>query len=453
MRSNINKFIESWASKGGQVHSTEELLDWIRESNLTVNVDIKKIRPEDDNVWKYIEKEGIIANPTRSFFTITGFEKGSVSQPIIIQTEIGYLGILCKKINGIIHFLMQAKIEPGNINKIQISPTIQATKSNFTQKHGGKKPPYLDYFLNSDKFDIIVDQIQSEQSARFLGKRNRNTVILLPDNEDIEVLPSHRWMTLGQIKELMKQNNLVNMDTRTVISCIPFYYAENYVCEKYFKDKAFFKSLFNSDEKNHLPEIYRYINNCRMFEDIHGKIVPLESLDKWKWNDGEFINTEGYHFKIIYCDIAIEGREVKRWTQPLFEAVGMATLGLICCEEEGKLKFLIKARGEIGSFDGPELGPTVQLEADEVGTDFIEKLFFEKYKKKENIIFNGILSEEGGRFYHEQNTNVIIKVKVDELPDLPEGYFLVDYKTLNMLTQINNCLNIQLRNLLSLLEV
>ena len=34
-----------------------------------------------------------------------------------------------------------------------------------------------------------------------------------------------------------------------------------------------------------------------------------------------------------------------------------------------------------------------------------------------------------------------------------DGYFWVDYKTLNTLVQVNNCLNIQLRNLLSLLEV
>ena len=69
---------------------------------------------------------------------------------------------------------MQAKIEPGNVNKIQISPTIQATKSNFTQKHGGNKPKYLEYFLDNNNHKIIVDQIQSEQSSRFFKKRNNN---------------------------------------------------------------------------------------------------------------------------------------------------------------------------------------------------------------------------------------------------------------------------------------
>jgi len=115
---------------------------------------------------------------------------------------------------------MQAKIEPGNINKVQVSPTIQATKSNFMQKHGGKKPAYLEYFINAAPSEIMVDQLQSEQSSRFYKKRNRNVILIV--DEPISESTTHKWMTLGQIKKLMRYDNLVNMDTRTVLSCIPF---------------------------------------------------------------------------------------------------------------------------------------------------------------------------------------------------------------------------------------
>ena len=115
---------------------------------------------------------------------------------------------------------MQAKIEPGNINKVQISPTIQATKSNFFQKHGGSQPAFLEYFLNAKQTNILVDQIQSEQSSRFYMKRNRNIILYVTDY--IVESSTHKWMTLGQIKDLMRYDNLVNMDTRTVLSCIPF---------------------------------------------------------------------------------------------------------------------------------------------------------------------------------------------------------------------------------------
>ena len=64
-----------------------------------------------------------------------------------------------------------------------------------------------------------------------------------------------------------------------------------------------------------------------------------------------------------------------------------------------------------------------------------------------------ILSEEGGRFYHEQNRNVILEVRGEELPDLPEDYYWVDYRTLNTMIRFNNVMNIQLRNLLSILDL
>ena len=71
----------------------------------------------------------------------------------------------------------------------------------------------------------------------------------------------------------------------------------------------------------------------------------------------------------------------------------------------------------------------------------------------EGILYDHLLSEEGGRFYHEQNRNIILEINKDELRFLPDGYFCVDLKTLNNLVQINNVLNIQLRNMLPLLIV
>ncbi|MEG1952670.1 MAG: NDP-hexose 2,3-dehydratase family protein [Hydrogenoanaerobacterium sp.] len=453
MTNTIDRIIESWACTDSKQNSTGQLLEWIEERNKTVKVDIKKVAPTKSDVWQYRAEDGCIANSDRSFFTIHGFRRGEIEQPIIIQDEIGYLGILCKEISGVLHFLMQAKIEPGNINKIQISPTIQATKSNFMQKHGGNRPAYLDYFLESSKYEVIVDQIQSEQSSRFLGKRNRNIIIIVPPETSVEMTPNHRWMTLGQIKQLMKYDNVVNMDTRTVLSCIPFHLAKPETAQVFFNNLALYRSICFGDGINHMPEIYQQINNSRMFDEERPQLVPLQSMANWRWDGGEFVCKDGYHFKIVFCDIEIEGREVKRWTQPLFQAVGIATFGLLCFESNGVLEFLVKARDEIGSFDGPELGATLQLEADQIASDEIEKFFMKQYDECNGIMHDVILSEEGGRFYHEQNRNIVLKVLEEQLPELPRGYFAVDYKTLNMLVQINNCLNIQLRNLLSLLEV
>ena len=192
--------------------SVNVFLDKIKKLNEDTHVSIRKVTLSKCKGWHYNSVNGRIENDDGAFFFIAGLRCGEIEQPVIIQDEIGYLGILRKRIDDEMKYLMQYKIEPGNINCVQISPTIQATKSNFTQKHGGRTPAYLDFFLNAEKYRIVVDQIQSEQSSRFLCKRNRNIVVELPEDEEVEVLPSHDWMTLAEIKALMRHDNLVNMD-------------------------------------------------------------------------------------------------------------------------------------------------------------------------------------------------------------------------------------------------
>lgn len=459
----LKQIIRSWVTMNECINTIEEILQWVIEKNKSIKVNINKISFKECDCWGYDKENGIIRNDTNSFFQISGLSvtKNNIilhEQPVILQAEIGYLGILCKEIDGILYFLMQAKIEPGNVNKVQISPTIQATKSNFTQAHGGRKPAYLDYFINANKYEIIVDQIQSEQSSRFYKKRNRNIIIKV--DEEIEILPNHKWMTLGQIKELMKYDNLVNMDTRTVLSCIPLSMSnDKYKKEvkKYFRDKSLYNSIFN-EEESIIPKIYNYINNRKMFSNCKQNIVSLKSLNSWEIHDNEIICKGRSSFKVIFCDIEIEGREVTHWKQPLFEAIGEATFGLLCCNFNGIKKFLVQCKEEVGCFDSIEIGPTIQLEAnyDDGDMNSIDNIFFELYNNNSYIKHDVLLSEEGGRFYCEQNKNIVIEIQekeLNKLSELPDRYFWVDYKTLNSLVQINNCLNIQLRNLLSLLEI
>ncbi len=458
----ILKLMRSMNSSDTQV-LTEDVLKWIEQKNSSINISIKKNNLSDSDFWLYDENYGEIRNRNSSFFQIRGLQQYRDSelvleQPILIQDEIGYLGMICKEIDGILHFLMQAKIEPGNVNKIQISPTIQATKSNFTQKHGGKKPAYLDYFLEAKPDNILVDQIQSEQSSRFLGKRNRNIIIMV--DEDIEVLPSHRWMTLSTIKQLMRIDNLVNMDTRTVLSCIPYSRIpisneEKQQLAELFNDKALFRSIFTQPSHSDMVKVFRHINNYKMLHSCSNKIIPLNEMGSWEFTDSGIVHKKGYPFKVIFCDIEIEGREVTHWSQPLFEADGMATFGLITAEFDGKLKFLVQAKPEAGCFDGIELAPTVQLEASvpESAYSEIDKLFFSLINNGAEVKNNVVLSEEGGRFYHEQNKNIVLRVHLEQIGDLPDGYFWLDYATLNEMIQFNNVLNIQLRNLLSILEM
>ena len=152
--------------------SLESLFDWIRGRNEEVHVSVEQIPFSEMKGWS-ADADGCLRHESGRFFSIEGIhvrtDVGEINeweQPIINQPEIGYLGILTKEINGTLYFLMQAKIEPGNVNCVQISPTLQATKSNYTQQHKGRKPLYLEYFQNAKPHQVLLDQLQSEQGAR-----------------------------------------------------------------------------------------------------------------------------------------------------------------------------------------------------------------------------------------------------------------------------------------------
>ena len=436
---------------GREAHSFVELKAWLESRKECKNVSISRVVLEKCTPWFYDENFGVIRNPAWSFFQIGGIqciypEEGKIEQPIIIQKEIGFLGIICKKINGIWHFLMQSKIEPGNINYVQISPTFQATKSNFTRLHGGREPAFLNCFSRMNPDNVLVDQIQSEQSSRFLGKRNRN--VILKTEEDVKESDDFRWMTLYQLKKFMAIDNCVNMDTRTVLSCIPYVFMKESM-EGYSKE---FKESIGLIDRKTIRDLYIHANDLKMFRAGKISLLPLSELQDWEMREEELVNRGQYPFKVIYCNLEIEGREVTKWNQPLVEALGDAVFGLICSKSSGILEILVQLKPEIGCFDVVEIGPTIQ---EEYGTtakrDKVTSLFFTRLTQKKDVLIDVVLSEEGGRFYHEQNRNVIMMVNKEDVQYDPSQYVWATVGTLNAMTQINNCLNIQLRNLLTLI--
>ena len=171
---------------------------------------------------------GNIQHESGRFFSVTGLEvrhrtkneEISWDQPIIEQPEIGILGILARKFVGVLHFCLQAKEEPGNINSVQLAPTVQATYSNYTQVHGGRLPLFIDLFLDPPHERLLFSRLQAEDGGRFLYKSNKNMVIEAGDGEATALPEEFIWLTLRQISGLMRRDNTINSCTRSVLSCL-----------------------------------------------------------------------------------------------------------------------------------------------------------------------------------------------------------------------------------------
>lgn len=440
---------------------TIQLLDWINQRNRDVHVSVEQIPFGEMDGWK-VHEDGSLHHQSGRFFSIEGISvstdypcPSTWEQPIINQPEIGYLGILTKEFDGVLYFLMQAKIEPGNVNCVQISPTLQATKSNYTQVHGGRKAAYLEYFQNAKPEQIILDQLQSEQGARFLRKRNRNIIIKVED--DVPLLDDFRWMTLAQIKTLMQMDNLVNMDTRTVLAGLDFtefsITEENLSCMSELGQEMV-ASAKHKDGFHSMREMLSWFTNLKASYDLSVTNVPLNTIREWECRENEIVRTDGKYFRVLGVKVSIDNREVKSWCQPLVQPMQQGLCAFIIKKINGIYHFLVQAKMECGNRDVFELAPTVQCLTGSIfdGTPRPPYTDYVLQAKQTQIVFDTKQSEEGGRFYHEQNRNMMVIADEPFPIELPNTYFWMTLGQLNNLLHYNNYLNIQARGLIAAIK-
>ncbi len=461
-------FLRSCLTEQNPFISTAGLLEWLEEcrANTTVNVELTSFTKLDK--WYFDNNQESLRHETGRFFSIEGLgikttwgDKTEWSQPIINQPEVGYLGIITKEIDGILYFLMQAKIEPGNINIVQLSPTIQATRSNYTQAHKGKGQIFLKHFLERDANKVLVDQLQSEQGARFFRKRNRNIIILT--KKEIEFDGNYQWLTLGQIKKLLLLDNIVNMDTRTVVSGIPFGNFGNTdnlfeLIRCYGLDSSRFpfsmlESMLDTQRTAHsFDDILAWFTNEKQKYELTLTRTPLKDLDEWEIDSDCIEHKEKKYFRVIPVKVSIVGREVQSWCQPMMEPVQSGLIAFMVKKINGIYHFLVQAKFECGNFDILELAPTVQCITGNYRNSAATTLpFLEEILTagKSQIKFDQMLSEEGGRFYHEQNRNIIVEVDEASHKTVPSNYKWMTLNQLAAFIKFNNYLNIQARSLIS----
>ncbi len=166
-------FLNSMLTRENRFQAFSGFDRWFDEIKSDIDFTVSQINFDDMKQWTF-NSDGRLAHTSGRFFSIEGIDvdlntgfSTTWDQPIINQPEVGLLGILTKEFSGVRYFLMQAKIEPGNVGMVHLSPTVQATFSNITKVHGGQSQNYIDYFQDNRKSVVIVDQLQSEQGARF----------------------------------------------------------------------------------------------------------------------------------------------------------------------------------------------------------------------------------------------------------------------------------------------
>ena len=384
------------------------LLRWINKQKIKQNIKVKITKISKLDKWKY---DGFkLSHVSRKFFKIIGiriktnFFKKGWDQPIIQQKEIGILGII-KNIKEN-KYLLQAKLEPGNINKLQLSPTVQATKSNYSVVHGGKRVLFLNFFLGKQ----IFKSIQSEQAFRYYNKHNAN--IILKTNKKIKYSNQFKWFKKKEIYWLLKKKNLINMDTLSVFS-------------------SFVKKRHMDMPINSFKDIKKWLlhNDKKYF--LTTKIIALSALKDWKVLKSKIFHKNNNFFSIIGLNISSNSREVKKWFQPIIKGKKMSLAGFLMKDFQNTRHYLCRYILKPGS-NKSTISCTVNTSdirnykklntLSEFQKKIIKKYFL---NNKSNFIYNNILSEEGGRFYHSQINYKAICLNQKKIIKKPNSYIWI----------------------------
>ena len=225
--SRIETMLES-IRDDNQINKLDYIIDWFNKKREESDMIVEEISINDLDKWNVDKDSGNVTHDSGGFFQVIGVKvsntfdrevgKQGWTQPMIAKNPGGILGILMKRINDIPHYLLQAKAEPGNIGKLQLSPTLQATTSNLLKAHGGSKPLFAEYFDESKNAETIYAKWQSEDGGRFHLKSNYNMIVEIKEDEKLDIPDYFIWITLYQIKQLLKIENFVGPHVRGIIS-------------------------------------------------------------------------------------------------------------------------------------------------------------------------------------------------------------------------------------------
>ena len=418
---------------------------------------VSRIPFADLDQW-YFDEHGNLCHRSGKFFSVHGLDvrgEGPVphwQQPIISQPEVGVLGILMRDIDGTPHCLLQAKMEPGNRNLLQLSPTVQATRSNFTGVHGGSRVPYLDYFAGAAPGQVITDVLHSEQGSWFLNKLNRNMVVRTDD--PVPAHPDYRWFSLPQVRRLLREDDLVNMDTRVVLAGLPFAEPPETARDDASPAAPWHRSMHAGTGTRTDGQVLSWLTGHRSRLQMTVRPVGLATIAGWQHGADAIQRPDGRYFRVIAVDVSTTSREIGGWTQPLIEPAGRGLVVLYVKELGGVVHVLMHARAEPGLQGHIELAPSVQCDpAAYDGLPFRPHfLDHAQALNPQDILFDAVHSEEGGRFHHARNRYVIADPGDAIGREVPGDFAWLTLHQVQDLMRHRGYLNVQARSIMACLH-
>tara|TARA_B100000965_G_scaffold399221_1_gene418763 strand:- start:416 stop:1288 length:873 start_codon:yes stop_codon:yes gene_type:complete len=241
------------------------------------------------------------------------------------------------------------------------------------------------------KKKFIIKSKQSEQGLRYLNKFNTNYLVEIKESLK---LPKHfKWFSKPELNYLIKQKNLINMDTISVFSCS-------------------IKKNKNENVVNTNKKLDNWIRKQNRKYKISHKKIPIKDIKDWKIDKNIFSNLKKRHFSIIGLNIKSNCREVKKWDQPIIAGKKLGFAGFIIKNFNGTThylcRFILKPGLKGGKISCSANFSDINDFKKNVNIPSYENRIIKYFFKKRKSLYNNIHSDEGGRFYQTQIKRIVV---------------------------------------------
>ncbi|MFA0843964.1 NDP-hexose 2,3-dehydratase family protein [Streptomyces rochei] len=397
--------------------------------------------------WSMTE-DGSLAHETGRFFRIVGARDLSdprqpLEQPLIEQQEIGMLCLFVTQFDGEFHGLITFKFEPGTPDGIEVAPSVQATRSNYESVHGGNRVAAAEVAL-SDDVCALADAVQREQESWFLGKVNRNRIILLDADTAADMartVPESRWVPMPVLLEAALESRLLNMDLRSVLSMWPLEAtaAQSGPC------------LLTTGPGQPVTGP-RPTAQDREPTSLNPRLVSLDRLSHWQIAES-IEHRQRRFFSIVGCRVEGQDREVTSWDQPLLAPAGPGQCTLLIRPGLEGPELLVSERVRIGSVRGPSL--EARFQRGDIADHATESRRRSMVAEASGLarcheIHSAVHAEEGGRF-----RGAVSVYQLGLFADAPEGQLpgrWISLKEVERLVQGGDRLSVELRTCLTMIK-
>jgi len=393
-------------------------LEWLENRRCVDTMTCHPIPFAESREWAY--EAGALRHETGGFFTVEGVQSRSniarldgKQLPMINQPEIGILGFLVCKVEDDWRWLLQAKAEPGNVELVQLAPTVQATYSNYMCRHGGAETHYISHFTDASS-SFSSDGLHSEQGSRFLRKFNRNMVKTVEEPLD-PLNTNFLWFSSAAVRLSLETDYALNTDARSVVATAPWNLISggqrpfSRQLELTGKWRALDKSYQESDDN--IAFMLTQLKRLREEIKLETAFCSLEKLKGWTVDESKIAQCEtASRFEVLHYNVEASEREVSQWDQPLFAATDEDKVILFCQEHQGVLKILLRPCFEVGLTGGVEYGPSYKADTTHPPKWLQDCIISTGCRTRAQIN----QSDEGGRFMRSCCSYSILELHPDQ---------------------------------------